>query len=127
MDRSPDAAHRRIDDGDASWDDIPNTPDHREDVDGNRDAVELQRFAARHWVQVPLKLGSYAALVLLHAVVLGRLRDAALGLRAAASGAGAERFGWSSAVLGPGAGGGRRCSGFSCTTALWSMGWMNFF
>ena len=71
------------------------TPDHREDADGNHDAVELQRFAARHWAQVPQKLDSYAALVLLHAVVLGRLR-----------GAGVERRRWSGAVLGPGAGAG---------------------
>ena len=71
------------------------TPDHQEDAYGNHDAVELQRFAARHWAQVPQKLDSYAALVLLHAVVLGRLR-----------GAGVGRRWWSGAVLGPGAGGG---------------------
>ena len=32
--------------------------------------MELQKFAVRHWAQVHLKLGSCAALVLLHAVVL---------------------------------------------------------
>ena len=38
---------------------------------------------ARHSMQVPLKLGSYAALVLLHAVVLERLHGATLGPRVA--------------------------------------------
>jgi hypothetical protein len=45
------------------------TLDHRGDADSNRNAVELQRFAAWHWAQVPLKLGGCAALVLLHTVV----------------------------------------------------------
>jgi hypothetical protein len=101
------------------------TPHHREDAEGNRDAVELQRFAAWHWAQVPLKLGSYAALVLLHVMVLGSLRGAALGPGAVAGGTGAGRWQWSGAVLGPGAGGGRRRSGFSWTTALCSMRRMN--
>ena len=78
------------------------TPDHREDADGNRDAVELQRFAVWHWAQLPLKLGSCAALVLLHVVVLGRLRGAALGPGTAVGGAGARRWRWSGTVLGPG-------------------------
>jgi hypothetical protein len=97
----------------------------REDVGSNHDAVELQRFTAWHLAQVPLKLGSCAALVLLHAVVLGRLRAMALGPGAAAGDAGAGRWRWSDAVLGLGAGGGRWRSGFSCTTSLCSMRQMN--
>jgi hypothetical protein len=50
-----------------------------QNADDNHDAVALQRFTSRHWAQVPLKFGSCATLVLLHAVVLGRLCGAALG------------------------------------------------
>ena len=86
------------------------TPDHREDADGNRIAVEMQRFVARHWAQVPRKLDSYAELVLLHVVVLGQLR-----------GAGAKQRRWSGAVLGQVlvAGDG------ALVSPLCSMRWMN--
>jgi len=111
MDMSPDVWH--IDElmmGTRVGMTFQSIPDHQEDADGNGDAVELQRFVARHWVQVPLKLGSYAALVLLHAVVLGQLR-----------GAGAKQRRWSGAVLGQVlvAGDG------ALVSPLCSMRWMN--
>ena len=98
---------------------------HREDADSNRDTVEMQRFVAQHWTQVPLKAWQLRGTGSATRRGARWLRGAALGPGAAAGDTRAGRWWWSGAVLGPGAGSGRQRYGFSCTTALCSMRQMN--
>ena len=73
---------------------------HREDADSNRDTVEMQRFVAQHWTQVPLKAWQLRG-------TGSATRRGARWLRGAALGRGRRR-----ATLEPDVGGGAvRCWG----------------